>query len=116
MLSRVIDFVDSARRVAEDLHFPDAMATEQLDAVPVSNFDALAGAGLYGVSGGARAAASELAARAALTLVAATGSSAILRDRHPQRLAREALFLLVFGSRPAIKAALVPRLAAPPSA
>jgi alkylation response protein AidB-like acyl-CoA dehydrogenase len=58
----------------------------------------------------ARAAASELAARAALTLVASTGSSSILRDQHPQRLAREALFLLVFGSRPPIKSALVPLL------
>jgi alkylation response protein AidB-like acyl-CoA dehydrogenase len=55
----------------------------------------------------ARAAATDLAARAALTLVAATGSSAILQGGHPQRLAREALFLLVFGSRPPIKAALV---------
>ncbi|MCA1842624.1 MAG: acyl-CoA dehydrogenase, partial [Actinobacteria bacterium] len=58
----------------------------------------------------ARAVASELAARAALTLVASTGSGSILRDRHPQRLAREALFLLVFGSRPPIKSALVPLL------
>ncbi len=60
----------------------------------------------------ARAAATALAARAALTLVATTGSTSILQDRHPQRLAREALFLLVFGSRPPIKAALVRRLAA----
>ncbi|MGH9005373.1 MAG: hypothetical protein ACRDYV_19800, partial [Acidimicrobiia bacterium] len=61
----------------------------------------------------ARAAASELAARAAITLVAATGSTSILRDRHPQRLAREALFLLVFGSRPPIKAALLDLLGCP---
>ena len=32
--------------------------------------------------------------------------------QHPQRLAREALFLLVFGSRPEIKSALLRRLAA----
>jgi hypothetical protein len=38
--------------------------------------------------------------------VAATGSRAILADEHPQRLAREALFLLVFASRPAIKQSL----------
>jgi alkylation response protein AidB-like acyl-CoA dehydrogenase len=55
----------------------------------------------------ARAAAAELAFRAAGTLVAATGSQAIRTGGHPQRLAREALFLLVFGSRPAIKASLV---------
>jgi alkylation response protein AidB-like acyl-CoA dehydrogenase len=51
----------------------------------------------------ARAAASEFAFRAAGAAVAAAGSSGILAGRHPQRLAREALFLLVFGSRPAIK-------------
>ncbi len=58
----------------------------------------------------ARAQASALAARAATTLVAATGSRGILLDQHPQKLAREALFLLVFASRPAIKQALLPRL------
>ena len=55
----------------------------------------------------ARAAASALAHRAAGLLVAVTGSSAVLAGAHAERLAREALFLLVFGSRPAIKAALV---------
>jgi alkylation response protein AidB-like acyl-CoA dehydrogenase len=54
----------------------------------------------------ARAAACELALRAAAALVVAQGSSAILLDQDPQRLAREALFLLVFGSRPAIKQSL----------
>jgi alkylation response protein AidB-like acyl-CoA dehydrogenase len=58
----------------------------------------------------ARARASALAARAATTLVATAGSRGILLDQHPQKLAREALFLLVFASRPAIKAALLPRL------
>jgi alkylation response protein AidB-like acyl-CoA dehydrogenase len=58
----------------------------------------------------ARAQASALAARATTTLVAAAGSRGILLDQHPQKLAREALFLLVFASRPAIKRALVPRL------
>ncbi len=51
----------------------------------------------------ARAAAAELAFRAAGALVVAAGSRSITVDQHPQRLAREALFLLVFGSRPAIK-------------
>ena len=54
----------------------------------------------------ARAAASELAMRAAAALVTVRGSQAILASEHPQRLAREALFLLVFGSRPAIKESL----------
>jgi alkylation response protein AidB-like acyl-CoA dehydrogenase len=59
----------------------------------------------------ARAAASELAYRAAATLTVHTGSRAVLIDQHPQRLAREALLLLVFGSRPAIREALLERIA-----
>ena len=51
----------------------------------------------------ARAAASVLAFQAAGLLVAAAGSHSILAGEHPQRLAREALFLQVFGSRHAIK-------------
>jgi alkylation response protein AidB-like acyl-CoA dehydrogenase len=54
----------------------------------------------------ARAAAAQFAFRAAGVAVAA-GSRGILAGEHPQRLAREALFLLVFGSRPAIKEHLV---------
>jgi len=61
----------------------------------------------------ARAAASQFALQAASALVAGTGSRAILAGEHPQRLAREALFLLVFGSRPAIKQHLTQLLTAP---
>jgi alkylation response protein AidB-like acyl-CoA dehydrogenase len=60
----------------------------------------------------ARAAASALATRAAAALVAATGAPAVLHGSHAERLTREALFLLVFGSRPSIKAALGKRLTA----
>jgi alkylation response protein AidB-like acyl-CoA dehydrogenase len=60
----------------------------------------------------ARADAAEFAGRAAAALVAAAGSRGILAGEHPQRLARESLFLLVFGSRPAIKERLVSRLTA----
>jgi alkylation response protein AidB-like acyl-CoA dehydrogenase len=60
----------------------------------------------------ARAAASELAARAAAALAVRDGSQAVTADAHAQRLAREALFLLVFGLRPAIKSALLRRLGA----
>jgi alkylation response protein AidB-like acyl-CoA dehydrogenase len=52
-----------------------------------------------------RALASELALRAATTLVVAGGGRSIALDRHAQRLAREAIFLLVFGQTAAIKAA-----------
>lgn len=58
----------------------------------------------------ARAAAAELAWRASAALVASTGSRAIKSGEHPERLAREALFLLVFGTRPAIRSALLERL------
>jgi alkylation response protein AidB-like acyl-CoA dehydrogenase len=59
----------------------------------------------------ARAAASELCWRAAAELLVATGGRSVLTDQHAQRLAREAMFLLVFGSRPSIKADLLRRLA-----
>ncbi|GAB2741893.1 acyl-CoA dehydrogenase family protein [Amycolatopsis magusensis] len=55
----------------------------------------------------ARAAASELAYRAAGVLVAATGSAGVLRASHPQRLARESVFTLVAAGRPQTKAALL---------
>ncbi|GIH17620.1 hypothetical protein Raf01_57920 [Rugosimonospora africana] len=59
-----------------------------------------------------RAAASALATRAVAALTVATGSGAVLRGSHPERMAREALFLQVFGSRPAIRAALLRHYAA----
>lgn len=62
----------------------------------------------------ARAAASALAAKAATALVVRTGSRAVLVDEHAQRLYREAMFLLVFGSRPMIKESLFARVAAGP--
>jgi alkylation response protein AidB-like acyl-CoA dehydrogenase len=51
----------------------------------------------------ARAAASEFAFRAAGALAVHTGSGALSSANHAQRLVREALFLLVFGTRPAIR-------------
>ena len=62
---------------------------------------------------GARAAACELALRATAALVVTQGSRAILADHDAQRLAREALFLLVFGSRPPIRKALAGLLTRP---
>ena len=59
----------------------------------------------------AKAAAAAFAHRAAGALVVKTGSRSLLREEHADRLAREALFLLVFGSRPAIKSALLEELA-----
>lgn len=58
----------------------------------------------------ARAAASELAVRAAAAVVVSEGSASVTADHHGQRLAREAVFLLVFGTRPPIRTALLHRL------
>lgn len=58
----------------------------------------------------ARARASEFAARAAHALAVQHGSASALAGDDAERLAREALFLLVFGSRPAIKEALFGQL------
>jgi hypothetical protein len=60
----------------------------------------------------ARAAASELAVRAAAALAVQVGSRSVSVDQDAQRLVREAMFLLVFGSRPGIKSALLRRLGA----
>ena len=60
----------------------------------------------------ARAAAVELSLRASAALITHQGSRSIVAGSHAQRLAREALFLLVFGSRPAIKQALLGELGA----
>jgi alkylation response protein AidB-like acyl-CoA dehydrogenase len=59
----------------------------------------------------ARARASEFAARAAHYLAVRRGSRSALAGDDAERLAREAGFLLVFGSRPAIRDALLGRLA-----
>ena len=59
----------------------------------------------------ARARASEFAARAAHYLAVRRGSRSALAGDDADRLAREAGFLLVFGSRPAIKDELLGRLA-----
>ena len=58
----------------------------------------------------ARARASEFAVRAAHALAVWQGSGSALAGHEAERLTREAAFLLVFGSRPTIKAALLARL------
>jgi hypothetical protein len=62
---------------------------------------------------GERAAASAFALQAASALAVHVGSRAVRTDEHAQRLVREALFLLVFGSRQPIKAALLETLLRP---
>jgi alkylation response protein AidB-like acyl-CoA dehydrogenase len=46
-----MEVVRTARRIADDVLFPAAMATDRGDVVPRGNLDALAQAGLYGLSG-----------------------------------------------------------------
>ncbi len=61
----------------------------------------------------ARAAAGELAVRAAGALMVTAGSRSLLAADQPQRLAREALFTLVYALRPASRSAVLTRLGAP---
>jgi hypothetical protein len=60
----------------------------------------------------ARAAACALALRSAVANFVAAGAVATAAAGHASRLLREAAFLLVTGSRPAIKTALLKRLGA----
>jgi alkylation response protein AidB-like acyl-CoA dehydrogenase len=60
----------------------------------------------------ARGAAGELALRASAALVVSTGSRSLLLSEHAQRLAREALFVLVYALRPGSRAAALDRLGA----
>ena len=126
----VQDVLAVARELADEALFPDAMRVDRLDVLPVAHLDALAAAGLYGapapadggglgldlvqvanvveeLAGGCLAVTFVLIQhfRLVMTLAAA-------EDQHAQRLAREAVFLLVFGSRPGIKSALLQRLGA----
>jgi alkylation response protein AidB-like acyl-CoA dehydrogenase len=57
-----------------------------------------------------RASAGELAVRAAAALSVTEGSRSLLAAHHAQRLAREALFTLVYALRPASKEALLAQL------
>lgn len=59
----------------------------------------------------ARAAVSALAVRCAAALAVHSGSRSVLAGSAASRLAREAAFLLVFGTRPAIRSSLLTLLA-----
>lgn len=95
-----------AARLLDELGKPEAAAgiRAEIDAVRIRLDAGLADPPSLPA---ARAAGAELAFRAAGTLVAATGSTSVLAGRHPQRLVREATFLLVAASRPEIKAGLL---------
>ena len=63
---------------------------------------------------GDRAAAADLALRCAAALLVASGSRSLMLDRQQQRLAREALFTVVYALRPGTRAALLERFGAAP--
>jgi alkylation response protein AidB-like acyl-CoA dehydrogenase len=119
-VTRIHPFAEWAARDAANLRLNGSLAlgltgrcVALLDSVPLREaLDGCRGALDAGTPGmaEARAAASALAARAAAVLATAHGAGAVLRGSIAERLTREALFLLVFGSRPAIKAALTGRL------
>lgn len=90
---RAIDYMESSHLAAE------------LDRVR-SRLDSAGPAELAG----ARAAGSELALRAAASLTVDMGSRAIAGRTPAERLMREAQFTAVFGTRPAIKRALLDQL------
>src|SRR3989442_2897713 len=46
-----MDIVSTAKRLADEVLFPAALATDTADTLPVELLDALAEAGLYGLSG-----------------------------------------------------------------
>lgn len=73
----------------------------RLDTTPVEDDAAMSAA---------RAEASLFAVNAATALVAKTGGTAVMTDQHAQRLMREAMFVLVQGQTPAIKAEMLTRL------
>ena len=48
MTTTLPDVLAVARRLSDDLLFPEAMRVDGLDVLPVAQLDALAAAGLYG--------------------------------------------------------------------
>ena len=86
----------------------DPALTTQLDALR-DTLDSIAPADAAAMST-ARAEASLFAMRAATALVAKTGGTSVMMSEHAQRLMREAMFVMVQGQTPAIKAAMLDQL------
>lgn len=95
---------DRCARIAGAPWMQDAVAARRAALDDAADGDELAQA---------RADAALLATRLAAHVVAARGSSAIDVAEHGQRLAREAMFLLAFGQRPAIRQLLLDGLRPP---
>lgn len=91
-------------RLLDDAAFGERLAAVRnaLDETDVADLDAMSSA---------RAAASLFAVQAATALVAKVGGNAVMLSEHAQRLMREAMFVLVQGQNPAIKAEMLDQLA-----
>jgi hypothetical protein len=74
---------------------------DRLDSIAPADADAMSVA---------RADASLFAIKAATALVARTGGTSVMMSEHAQRLMREAMFTMVQGQTPAIKAAMLEQL------
>jgi len=98
-----VGVADRCARIAGEPWMHDAVAERRAALDDAADGDALARA---------RAEAALLAHRLASCLVAGRGSNALDTREHAQRLAREAIFLLAFGQRPAIRRALLDGLGA----
>jgi alkylation response protein AidB-like acyl-CoA dehydrogenase len=71
------DVVATAQRLAEEVLFPAALETDRADTVPVELLDALADAGLYGLSGPASAGGLEADFRTVCAVVEALASGCL---------------------------------------
>jgi len=76
--------VEVARRVAEEVLFPAAIAVDRADAVPVAHLGALAEAGLYGVAGPVEAGGADLGLPAFCSVVEALAGGC-QQPRQPAR-------------------------------
>jgi alkylation response protein AidB-like acyl-CoA dehydrogenase len=114
------DALAAARDLADRVLFPDAMRVDRLDALPAAHLDAVAAAGPYGAPAADDVGGLGLDLREVSGVVEELASGclavAFVLIQHfrllATRLAREALFLLVFGSRPGIKTELLRYLGA----
>src|SRR5436190_2099484 len=72
-----MDVVGIAQSLADEVLFPAALATDASDSLPVELLDALAAAGLYGVTGPARAGGLEADFKAVCDVVEALASGCL---------------------------------------
>jgi len=72
-----MEVISLAERIAEDLLFPEALATDGAPVLPVELLDALADAGLYGLTGPASAGGMEADFQTVCAVVEALSSGCL---------------------------------------